>query len=313
MEEKKVSKVCMSLCQSTGTWLNGCLQKQHHYVHLELTDPEGSILAKVALSFEQAARMLLYNGDVECTLERYRNKEGRLVVEEVAPPETVHARMKDRLSSSHDSLIKRLEDLKKDVYEIVNGDKTASKGTMKNLLQNIGVVLDHVESNEPFVVQQAEEELQKMQSSTIGQIGTYLQAKFGLEVPEEALKHLIPISNEPLMIGEPVSPVEDDYEVKERKVKTIDEMTASDVAIVLSNKLREFETKKQSKVKEGEYAELFYASASASSLDCVKVTYINYQGSCNLTLQEAKGYLLFLCSITKEDDFEKHYRYKGKK
>jgi hypothetical protein len=107
----------MTLTSSSGTWLKDCLQPQHYYVSITIDDPDGKILARVSLSYEQAAKMLLYNGDVECTLDKYRDEQGKLVEEKVTPPETVHQRMKDRLKETHSSLAKRLEDARRDVFD----------------------------------------------------------------------------------------------------------------------------------------------------------------------------------------------------
>jgi hypothetical protein len=182
---KSQSRVCMTLTSSTGTWLNDCLQPQHFYVSLSIDDPEGKALVRVALSFEQAARMLLYNGDVPCTLERYRDTKGELVAEKVEPPETVHQRMKSRLGNTQKELLKRIEDAEKDVYDMINGNIKPGKKSLSELMNNINTIKSHFVSNQSFVVQQAEEELGKMQSNVAGQLGTFLQSKIGIQAPEE--------------------------------------------------------------------------------------------------------------------------------
>ena len=161
-EKSRTSRIHMSMTQSSGCWLNGCLQKQRYYVSLEILDPNRKCVARAALSFEQASRMLLYNGEVECTLIRYRDEKGKVIKENVEPPETIHQRMSDRLEDTHASLEKRLIDIEKEVYGMVNGDVKRSKGAMKELLQEIRVVKSHLLANEAFVVQQAEEELGEM-------------------------------------------------------------------------------------------------------------------------------------------------------
>jgi hypothetical protein len=187
----------MNIVSSTGTWLNGCIQKQHYYVSLNLEDPEGKTVARVALSYEQAARMLLSNGDVECTLEHYRGNDGTLIEEKVEPPKTIHERMKERMGNTQASLLNRVEDIRRDLHDMVNGDEKRNKGKIKELLQSVEVVKSHLKSNETFVVHQAEEELADMQNNAMGQLGMFLQSKFGLEAPKDALKQLLPIANGP--------------------------------------------------------------------------------------------------------------------
>jgi len=194
------------------------MQPQHYYVALEAKDPEQKLVVRIALSYEQAAKMMLYNGEVECTLEQYRDTTGKLVSEKVEPPKTVHQRMKERLTETNEDLLKRVEDIRRDLYEMVNGDVKRNKGKIEELLDSIKVVQSHLKSNQSFVVQQAEEELQSMQNNAAGQLGLYIQTKLGVEAPVDAIKQLIPISDGPLLLGEPITPVKDDYELKPREI-----------------------------------------------------------------------------------------------
>jgi len=174
--EKSRSSVCMTLT-SGSAWLNGCLQPQHYYVTIDITDPEGKSLARVALSYEQAAKMLLYNGHVECTLQRYRDATGKTAVEKVEPPENVHKRMKRRLSETHKALLERIEDVRLSLHDMVNGDKKANKTTILNLLQEMDTIQNHFLENQSFILQQSEEELSSMQNNAAGQLSLFLQTK----------------------------------------------------------------------------------------------------------------------------------------
>jgi len=127
-----MSKIKMSMVQSSGTWLNDCPQKQHYYVSIEIFNPEGrTSIVRVALSFEQVTRMLMYNGEVNCTLERYLGEDGKIHEEKVNPPETVHQRMKKRLDDAYKSLEKRIEDIRRDVYDMLNGNVKTGKNSLK--------------------------------------------------------------------------------------------------------------------------------------------------------------------------------------
>jgi hypothetical protein len=297
-----MSKISMNLTSSSGTWLKDCLQPQHYYVSINVEDPNGEVLARVALSYEQAAKMLLYNGDVECTLERYRNKKGELVSENVVPPTTVHQRMNDRLKDSHDSLAKRLEDVRRDVYELLNAGK-ASKSDLKEILQNIEVIQSHYKINENFVVQQAEEELSAMQNNAAGQLGIFLQSH-GVDVTNHDLKQLLPIGT-PLALPEKSDPVQDDYQLKERTTKPIESMTALEISDCVHVLLKKLEKQKQDR----EQPHLYQSSCS----DCrngIMIQYIGYQGKSKLSLEESRKYLQFLISINNDiKKFKTHFHY----
>ena len=311
--ERETSKVSMCLTSSSGTWLNGSLQPQHYFVSLDVKDPEGKELARVALTYEQAARMMLYNGDVECTLMRYRGIDGKMTEEKVEPPKTVHQRMKERLGETQVSLLKRVEDVRRDLYDMINGDEKRSKTKIKEMYDNIATIKAHLQGNEAFVVQQAEEELGEMQSNAAGQLGIFLQTK-GLDAPAEALKQLLPVSNGPLLIGEEVKPVQDSYELKARPGKSIDSMTAMQVADVMSKRLRQLEQLENAvnvdRIEKSEQDKHLYNSgASETRSGKVSICYIGYQGHHTIELDEAKAYLKFLYSIKTIDEFKSHWHF----
>ena len=302
--DKKTSTVSMNLTSSSGTWLNGCLQPQHYYVSLNIEDPNGEIVARVALSYEQAAKMMLYNGDVECTLERYRDKTGNLTEEKVEPPETVHQRMKDRLKDSHVTLAKRLEDIRRDVYEMLNGGKSG-KTNLTNLLHDIEVIQGHYSSNENFVVQQAEEELGSMQNNAAGQLGLFLQSH-GADLKQEDLLQMLPVSSSQLAITDKAEPVKDEYKMKQREDKSIEDMTAMEVADRIHKLLKKFESLQPD--KGSEKAHLF-GSGAFMARNKVSIKYISYQGTSILELDEAKAYLKFLLSVKDLKQFKRHFNF----
>lgn len=302
---KSCSKVMMTLSQSTGTWLNGCLQPQQYYVLLKLNDPEGKLVAEVGLSYEQAARMLLYSGEVDCTLQRYRNREGVLVEEVVTPPETVRERMGKRLADVEGSLAQRLSDVQKDLYAMINGHVKPGKANLEEMRENINTVLSHLSSNRDYVVQETEKELAAMQNNMAGQLGLFLQAHTGVDFPQEALKQLLPVANSPLLIGEMIDPVVDSYEPKERKPVPIEEMTAMEVADAINARLKAIEKAQTNRGDKD--AILYYAGASHTSKGQVTITYINYQGKSVVELDSAKEYLKFLRGVKKVSQFNTHH------
>jgi len=320
--DRNTSTICMNMTQSNGTWLNGCLQKQMYFVSVDIKDPDHKVVARANLSFEQAARMLLYNGDVECTLERYRGEDGTIQNEKVEPPKSVHQRMTDRLDDTMTTLKKRLFDVEKDIYDMVNGDKKRSKTAMKEMLMDIKVIKEHLLENEAFTVQQAEEELGEMQSNAAGQLGLFIQSKTGELPNSETLKRLLPTGGENQIAQIPdkrVVATIDEYELKTRDKKSIEDMTALQVADAMRKRLKQIEAAQNKylaanpdKDKENNH-HLFFANAMERKGQKISICYVNYQGSSLLDLADAKSYLKFLLEIKSLEEFKTHWQHKEKK
>ena len=303
---EKTSTICMSMVHSSGTWLNGAMVPQQHYVSLTLEDPEGKIVARAALTFEQVTRALMYNGEVPCTLERYRGIDGQLIVEEVEKPKTVGTRMKERLGASRSELIKRIEDLYRDVYEIVNGG-SHGKTKMKDLLSQIDTIKSHFGSNDDFAVHQAQEELETMQTQVICQLGVFLHNQHGINLGQDALKKLF-VVNDNLIEDKSASvpvPVVTGYIPKQREAKDINDMTAMEVADQLDILFKKFEQAQppSSGSPLERECQLFMSNATVKG-NKVAVRYISYQGTTELELDIAKEYLKYLSTAEK---FKKHY------
>lgn len=289
-ERKPTGTVMMTMVQSSGQWLNGAMVPQHHYVALEIKDIEGAIIARVALTFEQVTRMLMYNGEVQCTLDKYRGKDGQLLTEQVEQPKTVRSRMKERLGNSRQELKARINDLEKDLYEALNKG-SAGKGKLQELHSTVQTIRQHFGENDDFVVQQAEEELGTMQMQAACQLGVFLQANHGLELDAKTLAKLLPVG-EPgnLIIDKSVQPVETGYVAKERPLKDPSEMTALEVGDEIHMRLKRFEA---AQPKNNEHNLLFGASAGAKR-NKVWIKYISYQGTWDVELEQARNYLTFL-------------------
>lgn len=301
----------MSLSQSTGQWLNGCLQPQHYYVHVEIKDPDGKLVAQVALSYEQMARTLLYSGEVDCTLQRYRDDTGKLVEEVVTPPKTVKDRMAERLGDVTGSLEKRLADVKKDLYSMINGHTKPGKTNLEELMSQVDTIQSHFTSNQDYVVQETEKELAEMQSNMAGQLGLLIQTQTGVSLPGQTLAKLLPVSDGPLLLGEPIEPVVEAYEPKKRQEVAIDDMTAMEVADALQGRLSAFERKMAHSSDKD--TQLYIARASHTKMGKVSILYISYQNPSVIDLDMAKRYLKFLRSLTKVSEFKQHWHFETTK
>jgi hypothetical protein len=289
---KETSTICMAMTSSSGTWLNGAMVPQHHYVSLTVKDNQGKLVARVALTFEQMTRTLMYNGEVPCTLERYRGDDGQLVEEKVERPKTVRNRMKERLGTSRQELKTRIADLKKDLYEAVAGG-SAGKKKLEGMLAQADTILSHFGENDDFVVQQAEEELGAMQTQAACQLGVFLQTQHNLTVDESALVKLLPVGEASnLLTDKSVQGVTTGYVAKERVTKSAYDMTAMEVADAIHRHLKYWEATPWNK-QQGEHQPLFGASATHKG-NKVEIRYVSFQGTHSLTLKAAQDYLVGL-------------------
>lgn len=192
---EKTSKISMCMTNSTGSWLNGALQPQNHYVSMEIQDPDHKIVARVALTFEQVTKMLMYSGEVDCTLTYYRDTEGKLAKEEVQPKATIDERMKSNIKEMQDKFNDNINALYKMVGDIINKNSTASKSNLNDILRQIQVLKDHYASNESFMLSEAENELRKSYDNAVCQLGIFIQSKTGIEAPENIVKSMLPVND----------------------------------------------------------------------------------------------------------------------
>jgi len=297
-----MSHARLSSVSSSGTYLNDCLQAQHHYLCLEIEDPDKKTLCRMAMSYDQFVRILTDTSSVTVTLERYRDREGNLVVEAVKKPESVQDRMVDRMGEVHESLSNRIKDLRKDIYEALNDGK-AGKKTLEQLLHNAKVIEEHFESNSAFIVQQASEEIKTMQECAKSQLAMFLTER-GVQNVDVA--PLLQQSNK-LLPASDIKPVKEVYELKQRIEKPIDDMTALEVSDAITAELKRLQ--RLVKLYEEDRAPLFACGASASK-GAVEIRYISYQGSTRVDLAEAKDYLKFLRTVTDLSHFKRHFEFK---
>jgi hypothetical protein len=298
-----MSTASLHKVSSTGTFLKDCLHSQHYYISLNIDDPEGKILCRVAMSYDQFVKLLVDSSEVTVTLERYRDEQGKMVVEEVKPPESVQDRLIDRLGEVHSDLGKRITDLKKDIYEHLNSGKVGKKD-LEKLLLDAEVIESHYASNFSYTVERASEEVNELKENAKAQLSIFLSSK-GLDVKPDELTPMLE-SKSVKQLPSPQEPIRENYEPKQRQQKTIEDMTALEVADEMHKHLKRLE-----RTSTGN-AVLFNSSANSTRVN-VNVRYINYQGSTKLTLEEAKDYLKYLRTVKDASLFKTHYWYKSKK
>jgi len=299
---EKTSKITLNITSSSGTYLADTLQPQRYYVSIKVQDKKGATVCDVGLSYEQAARMMFTNGEVPCTLLRYRDRDGELKEEDVKPPTSIHDNMMGRLGEVYSDLLKRIQDLKEDAYEMVQG-RSKGKKALEKLLFDIGVIESHYTSNQTYVAERAEEEVAEMQSNAAGQLGVFLESHFDVDAKKSALLTLIDsVESQKKLEGPKTEPIIENYQKKPREEVLLEDMTAADVAREMNQRLKAVE----SRVRDQEDPCVFGASAT-SNKSKVTIVYRSYQGHTDVPLDIAKKYLRFLRGLTSVEDFRQHH------
>lgn len=301
-----MSKARLSRVSSTGAILKDCLHPQHYYLSLEIEDPDGKTLCRMAMSYDQFVQLLVDSSNTTVTLERYRSTSGNLIEEKVEQPQSTHDRMLDRMGETFQSLIKRLEDARRDVYEMVNGEKP-NKKRLTQLLQDIEIINSHLQSNTSFVVKQASEEINSLTENAKSQLSLFLASK-GVDTSKLDLTPMLELPSVKALPNY-TEPVQENYNLKEREQKSLDDMTAMEVADEINkilHKLEASQTKQKSESQDDEKTKLFMANATHSQ-SCVHIRYISYQGTTRFNIDDAKKYLKFLRTVKSINDFKTHY------
>jgi hypothetical protein len=305
---KKDPKISLNMVSSTGRWLRDTLAPQHSYVSLTIEDTEGRIIVRAALTMDQFTHMLISNMETTCTLERYRDENGKLAEDIVNPPPTVEEKMKDRMKEYRENLGTRMNDIYKDLYEMMNSGVKPGKKKLEELLREVDTVRSHFKENENFVIKQAQEELSQMQENMRVQLSSYMKT-LGADIKPDEIK-FFGDTNAPKLLteGSVIKPVLEPYQKKERDERKIKDMTSRELADCINLQLRRLENtqSKATQSKDG-YQILHYAGCVASGNKGVTARYISYQGNHFLTNEEAKKYLTFLRTVENITKFKTHW------
>lgn len=299
-------KICLTMVSSTGTWLREALAPQHHFIALSIEDHEGRIIAKVGMTFDQFTHMLVSNGETTCTLQRYRDDNGKLVEDVVTPPPTIEDKMKERMKEYRDNLGTRMNDIYKDIYEMMNSGVKPGKKKLEELLRDIGTVRSHFKDNENFVMKQTEEELSQMQENARVQLSTYLKT-LGADIAPSEIKFLGDPAATKLIANGETRPILEPYKKKDREEKHIDDMTSRELADHIHYHLKRLEaTQSEENMKDGHQI-LYMSGCSESGAIGVAVHYVSYQGHSFLSNEDARKYLTVLRDIKDIKGFKHHW------
>jgi hypothetical protein len=297
--------------------LNECLHAQNYYIEFEIKDPEGELVCEAAMSYDQFVRLLLCQSEVTVTLVKYRGLDGEMKEEEVPVSPSVTDNLIEKFGDAGQSLNNRIMDARKDVYEMLNSGKKPSKKALEKLLHDIEVIESHNQSNMPYFVERAAEQVSDITDNAKSQLSIFAQNILNVDMSANDFAPLIESKSVLPLPDKTAVPIEDSYELAEREQKSIAEMSAMEVGDALTARLRQIEAaenKYYNKIK-GDYSDrkhLFGCHASGHGNKFVDIVYISYHGSSKTELEKAKRYLEFLLSVKSIQEFKTAYWFEKK-
>lgn len=312
-EERKTSTAYMTQIQHNGKVLNECLQPQKYYIRLDIKDPDGKMVCQLAMSHDQFIRLMMTNCEVPVTLDKYRGLDGKLITEEVPKPDSVQDRYVKRIDKVGESLKNRIVDLKKDIYEAMNSEKSIGKKKLEEMYHDLKVIENHYESNLSYMVECGAEEIAEIQENAKSQLTIFASQHFGADLKSTDFSLLIEGKSHLALPGVSEPGIVDNYIPKERELKPVDEMTAMEVADAINDKLKKWwyieDDYLNGKTREErENASLYYPSTSYTK-DHIFIGYVNYHGKSKVELDVAKRYLKYLIDLKDLRDFKYHYNF----
>lgn len=313
MKDKKMSSAFLRQQSGIGrkVYLNDTLNEQSFYIELDIKDPDNNLVCTAGMSYEQFVRVLLFSGNVPITLFKYRNTEGKLIEEKVEAPESSVDNLLKDLSDSIGGIQNRITDMRKDLYELLNSGKSIGKKKIENLLDQIKTIESHYTINIPYVTKEAANRVGEIQDNAMSQISIAVNQMLGTNMKPEDFSSMICGNSVMALPDHTVKPVEDNYELIEREVKCVDEMTNLELADTIRKYLRAIEKAEnryfESNPVRGDSKRSLYSSNATEGKGGINISYISYQGSHNVPTERAIKYLKFLMSIKKYTEFKTDY------
>jgi len=292
-----MGKISLAITSSTKTWLKGSDIPHTTLTHIDIRNEEG-VIARIFMSMDQFVRLLIGGSEVDCTLEAYRDSEGKLAKETVEPPETVKQRMHRRLGEVQEDFHDRLTELSKNLKEIQDGKVKPGKKVIENLTQEVEILLSHHKSNREYVAERAQEELEHLTEVAAAQ----LAGKIGASAENVAM--LLGSSGQKALPAASVAPVPLEptpIEHHERDERSIEDMGPVQLTETLHSLLRKVE--RTLNEEDADY-KWHSSGATLAGNKKVMVTYLSYQGTSSLSLEEARSYAKYLAGGGKARHYE---------
>ena len=154
------SSIIITTPSSNGKVLNGTTHRHHHWIHIEITAPDGRRIVEVSLSFDQFARALTTNTHVPCTLDAYwaHANDSVLLTERVRPPVSIRGRMERRLRDLLTEVSEQLRGAGEGAHQRLQDGKAPTKVQAQRLVDAIPDALERLRESADFIVGQGMEE-----------------------------------------------------------------------------------------------------------------------------------------------------------
>ena len=151
----------LSICSTTGMYLNGSLRNHHQVVTLNVQD-EGSSrhVFECSLSLEGLADLLVSNGHVPVTLGYFVGTDGMAYSRPAPPPVSVTRRMQERIARGTQDIQNRVAQ----AAAMLDAAKMG-KRAKDEILDLLGLVARDVPTHGAFAAQQAMEEVSAVAES----------------------------------------------------------------------------------------------------------------------------------------------------
>jgi len=164
--EKSQSSITLSIT-SGSRYLNGSMAKHQHWVSINITSPDGRVVAEVDMSPDQFATFLISRGPVPCTLDHYNSIDENSVAlrERVYNPESIINRMHQRLKDSTKEQDKDLKQIVENLKE--KAGKPLSKKDLDTLINQLERSSVGRVGTSAFIIEQAMEEGSALAESTM--------------------------------------------------------------------------------------------------------------------------------------------------
>ena len=290
--------ISLAMAQSTKTYLKGSDIPHLSVVHIEVASDDGTV-ARILLSMDQFVRFLVSNTRVPCTLEAYRGKDGKITKEVVEEPVSIKRKMENRLGEVEQEFHQRLVNLSKTLKDIQDGHIKPGKKVIDALADDVDVLKSHHMSNREYVIERSQEELEHLASNTAAQLAITLGTN-----PQQALDFLGCSGQKALPAHSPVElpPTSKNHERDSREIK---DMGPLQLAETIHKYLKRLESKQPPEPKDGNLSgRLFCAGAVLANNNKIMVTYVSYQSSTGLSVEEARKYAEYLAAGGKDRHFE---------
>lgn len=158
--DKSESTIVISSSQSSGQTFNGSAVEHNHFIHVQLTTPDGRFYGDFRMTYDQFAQALVAPAHTPITWDSYWDVNDRNVMlrEVVHTPDPIKDRMKQRIVQRLDEVSTRAGELLSKVAANEKSGKPMGVKAQKELCRELENLISNLKSNTGFALEQAVQE-----------------------------------------------------------------------------------------------------------------------------------------------------------